>query len=91
MTCGLNGKAFTHQFRPTHVTADWVGGVLKQVQVWGPQLLKSGSPGMRDLDHRWARPVAEGGLKYGDLPHSVAALLKSHITANDLPVPGREQ
>jgi exodeoxyribonuclease-3 len=87
MTCGRNGQEFTQNFRPTHVTAEWVRGILKQVQVWGPRLLQDGSLGKRELDHQWTRPVAEGGVKYSDLPLAVSALLASYITANDLPVP----
>ena len=79
MTCGLNGQGFTRQFRPTYVTAEWAGDVLKQVQVWGPRLLEDGSLGERDLDHRWTKPAVEGGVKLSDLPPAVATLLGSHI------------
>lgn len=89
MTCGLNGHEFLHQFRPAYVTAEWAGRVLKEVRIWGPRVLQDGSLGKRELDHRWTRPVDEGGVKYSDLPRSVAAQLKSLITAGDLPGPSQ--
>jgi exonuclease III len=87
MMCGLNGQKFVQQFRPTYVTAEWVSGVLKEVRIWGPRLLQDGSLGKRELDHQWKRTVAAGGVMYSDLPPSVAARLRSYITANYLMVP----
>ena len=49
MTCGLNGKKFVQQFRPTYFTAGWAGGVLEEVRIWGPRLLQDGSLGKREL------------------------------------------
>jgi len=82
MKCGLNGQGFVHRFRPMYVTAEWGNGVLKKVQIWGPQLLKDGSLGKRELDHKWTRPVAAGGVKYSELPSSVATQLKSCVDGN---------
>ena len=87
MTCGLNGQNFVQQFRPTHFTAQWASGVLKEVRIWGLRLLQDGSLGKRELDHKWKGTVAAGGVKYSDLPPSVAARLRSYLTANDLPAP----
>ena len=87
MTCGNNGQVFVQQFRPTYFTAEWAGGVLKEVRIWGPRLLQDGSLGKRELDHRWKGDAAAGGVKYSDLPPSVAARLRSYITANHLAVP----
>jgi exonuclease III len=87
LTCGLNGQNLVQQFRPTHFTAQWAGGVLKEVRIWGPRLLQDGSLGKRELDHQWKGSVADGGVKYSDLPPSVAARLRSYITANHLAVP----
>ncbi|MBZ4536386.1 endonuclease/exonuclease/phosphatase [Mycobacterium avium subsp. hominissuis] len=82
MKCGLNGQGFVHYFRPMYVTAEWASGVLKSVQIWGPQLLKDGSLGKRELDHKWKRPVAAGGVQYSELPPLIAARLKSWIAGN---------
>jgi exonuclease III len=87
MRCGLNGQMFVQQFRPTYFTAEWVSGVLKEVRIWGPRLLQDGSLGKRELDHRWKGDTAAGGVKYSDLPPSVAAQVRSYITANHLAVP----
>ncbi|MCV7102667.1 endonuclease/exonuclease/phosphatase family protein [Mycobacterium palustre] len=78
MICALNGENAVQPFRPTHVTAEWVAGVLKQVQIWGPFLRKDGSLGKRMLDHQWKRPIAAGGVRYSDLPPIVAARLESY-------------
>ncbi|OBA81175.1 endonuclease/exonuclease/phosphatase [Mycobacterium sp. 1164966.3] len=88
MTNGLNGQDAVQQFRPTFVTAEWAGGVLKEVRIWGPRLLQNGSLGKRLLDHVWKRSVAVGGVNYDELPTLVAAQLLSYTTANsfeDLP------
>ncbi len=87
LTCGLNGQKFVQQFRAAYVTAEWAGGVLKEVRIWGLGLLKDGSLGKRELDHRWKKPVAAGGVKYSELPPSVAAQLKSYIIGNGLAAP----
>ena len=87
MTRGHNGQKLPRQFRPTYFTAEWAGGVLKEVRIWGPQRLKDGSPGERLLDYRWTGTVVAGGVKYSDLPTSVAAGFRSYLTANDLPDP----
>ncbi|PBA31880.1 endonuclease/exonuclease/phosphatase [Mycobacterium intracellulare] len=87
MKCGLNGQGFVQRFRPTYVTAEWAGRALKQVRIWGPQVLKDGSLGKRELDHRWKRPVAAGGVEYDELPPPVAARLKSCITGNGAATP----
>jgi exodeoxyribonuclease-3 len=83
MACGVNGQAFVQQLRPTYVTAEWVSGVLKEVRIWGPRVLRDGSLGKRELDHVWKRAVAEGGVNFRDLPPAVAAQLQSHIAKND--------
>ncbi|OBF91604.1 endonuclease/exonuclease/phosphatase [Mycobacterium sp. 852002-51163_SCH5372311] len=88
MTCGYNGQDFVHQFRPTHFTAEWTRGVLKEVRIWGPRLLQDGSLGKRLLDHRWKRPVAAGGVNHRDLPPAVAAQLRSYI-ASGVEAPSR--
>lgn len=87
MTCGVNGQNLVQQFRPTYFTAEWAGGVLKEVRIWGPRLSQDGSLGKRLLDHRWKRPIAAGGVTYSELPPSVSARLRSYITANDLAGP----
>lgn len=78
MTCGVNGQRFVQQFRPTYFTAEWAGGVLKEVRMWGPRMLQDGSLGKRELDHRWKGNAAGGGVKYNDLPPSVAARVVQH-------------
>ncbi|WP_239645550.1 endonuclease/exonuclease/phosphatase family protein [Mycobacterium sp. UM_CSW] len=87
MKCGLNGEGFVQDFRPTYVTAEWAGSVLKEVQIWGPRILRDGSLGKRILDHQWRRPVADGGVKYSELPPSVAAQLRSHIARKGVDAP----
>lgn len=82
MTCGLNGQAFVQRFRPTYVTAEWKGGVLTEVKIWGPRLLQNGSLGKRDLDHQWKRDAFSGGVNYSDLPFLVAQKLRSYLAAN---------
>ncbi|BCO62338.1 hypothetical protein MINTM006_22880 [Mycobacterium intracellulare] len=82
MKCGLNGQEFLQQFRPTYVTAEWAEGVLKEVRIWGPRVLQDGSLGKRELDHQWKTPVPDGGVRYSDLPPSVAAQLKAHVSDN---------
>ena len=84
---GVNGQKFVQKFRPTYFTAEWAGGVLKEVRIWGPRLLQDGSLGKRELDHRWNGDAPAGGVKYSDLPPPVAARLRSYITSNDLTVP----
>lgn len=84
MTCGRNGQNFVQHFRPTHITAEWADNVLKEVRIWGPQLLKDGSLGKRLLDHVWTRPVAAGGVNYDELPSLVAAQLRAYVTADGL-------
>lgn len=79
MTCGINGQEFLQQFRPAYVTAEWAGRVLKEVRIWGPRVLQDGSLGKRELDHRWTRTIAGGGVKYSELPFAVATQLKSYI------------
>lgn len=82
MACGLNGKAFVQWFRPTYVTAEWAGGVLKEIRIWGPRLLQDGSLGKRLLDHQWKRSVADGGVAYSELPALVAHELRGCVAAN---------
>lgn len=82
MACGLNGKAFVQWFRPTYVTAEWAGGVLKEVRIWGPRVLQDGSLGKRVLDHQWKRSVADGGVAYSELPALVAKELWGYAAAN---------
>ncbi|OBK24048.1 endonuclease/exonuclease/phosphatase [Mycobacterium asiaticum] len=89
MACGLNGKAFVQWFRPTYVTAEWTGGALKEVQIWGPRLCQDGSLGKRVLDHQWKRSVAEGGVAYSELPSLVAQQLQRYIAANGTVGPRR--
>lgn len=84
MTCGLDGQEFLQQFRPVYVTAKWSDGVLAEVRIWGPHRLRDGSLGTRELDRRWKRPAAKGGVNYSDLPPSVSARLKSYINNNGL-------
>lgn len=72
MICGVNGEKLTQAFRPTHVTAVWSEGELIEVKVWGPRVLRHGSLGKRQLDHRWKKTGANGPVKFGDLPKPVA-------------------
>lgn len=83
MTCGVNGQNFVQQFRPTYITADWTGGVLNEVRIWGPRLLQDGALGKRELDHRWKKNAAAGGVKPADLPAPVAALLRPYLMADE--------
>jgi exodeoxyribonuclease-3 len=83
MACGVNGEAFVQQLRPTYVTAEWAGGVLKEVRIWGPRVLRDGSLGRRELDHVWKTPAAVGGVRFSDLPSVVAARLRSLVAADD--------
>ncbi|ORW93995.1 endonuclease/exonuclease/phosphatase [Mycobacterium sp. IEC1808] len=89
MKCGLNGQGFVQDFRPTYVTAEWAGPVLKEVQIWGPRVLRDGSLGKRILDHQWKKPVAEGGVEYSELPPSVAVQLRSYIAGNGFEAPAQ--
>ncbi len=82
MRCGVNGEPFEQVFRPRYVTAEWCGGVLVEVRIWGPRVLKDGSLGKRELDHRWKGSRATGGVDYTELPPSVAGRLRSSTTEN---------
>ncbi|MGV0872110.1 hypothetical protein [Mycolicibacterium sp. XJ879] len=77
MLCGVNGEGFVQAFRPTSFTAEWSSGVLVEVRIWGPRVLQDGSLGKRDLDHRWKRAKAGGGIDIIDLPPLVADRLRS--------------
>lgn len=77
MLCGVNGEVFLQEFRPTSFTAEWAGGVLVQVRIWGPRVLQDGSLGKRELDHRWKRARAAGGIDIADLPPLVADRLRA--------------
>lgn len=77
MTCGVNGVPFEQTFRPTYVTAQWAGDVLVEVRIWGPRVLQDGSLGKRELDHRWRRSRAAGGVSLAELPPLVAGRLQS--------------
>lgn len=79
MPCGVNGEPFVQVLRPSHFTAQWAAGVLVEVRVWGPRVLQDGSPGKRELDHRWKRSRAAGGVVYDDLPRIVADRLRSYV------------
>ena len=57
MPCGVNGQPFVQAFCPTYFTAQWAGGVLVEVRIWGPRVLQDGSLGKRELDHRWKGPA----------------------------------
>lgn len=76
MLCGFNGQGFVKTFRPTSFTAEWKNGVLTEVRIWRPQVLRDGSLGQRELDHRWKRPYAAGGVNLGDLPPLIADQLQ---------------
>jgi exodeoxyribonuclease-3 len=80
MTCGVNGHNFVQDFRPTYVTAQWSGGVLTEVRIWGPRVLKHGGLGNRELDHVWKATVATGGIDYRALPTLVAEQLRTYVT-----------
>ncbi|WP_068269120.1 hypothetical protein [Aldersonia kunmingensis] len=77
MRCGVNGEPWASTFRPTHVTARSIGGVIVEVKIWGPQVRTDGSLGKRLIDHVWRRTHANGGVDLADLPSSVAAELGS--------------
>lgn len=77
MLCGVNGQGFVQEFRPTYFTAEWSGNVLKEVRIWGPRVLKDGSLGKRELDHRW-KGGATGSVNLDDLPVAVAEQLRSY-------------
>lgn len=79
MACGVNGKELIQMFRPTSVTAKWTDEVLVDVKIWGPRILKDGSLGTRELDHRFTGSRAGGGVVPADLPPVVAELLKEHV------------
>ncbi|ORV33913.1 hypothetical protein AWC00_26470 [Mycobacterium conspicuum] len=87
MVNGLNGEAAQKEFRPAYITADWNRGVLCEFRVWGTQLLQDGSLGSRQLDHLWKRRIADGGIRYSDLPMPVAALLRAYIDEHGLSHP----
>lgn len=83
MKCGtttdqLKGIIRVRFFSPTHFTADWAGGVLVQVRLWGPQILDDGSLGERKLDYRWKKTRLTGPVRYSDLPPTVACRLRSY-------------
>jgi hypothetical protein len=69
-------------FRPTYFTAEWAGDVIVEVRIWGPRVLQDGSLGKRELDHRWKRPRATGGINYAELPRPVADRLRLYATEN---------
>lgn len=73
MTCGVNGDPWARYFRPTYVTTRWATGMLTEVRVWGPQVLKNGGLGTRKLDHVWKARAADGGVDPTALPAPVAA------------------
>ncbi|MDV3135333.1 hypothetical protein [Mycobacterium sp. 29Ha] len=77
MLCGVNGEGFVQEFRPTSFTAEWAGGVLVEVRIWGPRVLQNGSLGKRDLDHRWKKAKTAGGIDIADLPPLVADRLRA--------------
>lgn len=73
MTCGNNGVPLQQVFRPTYFTAEWNSGVLSEVRIWGPRVLKNGSLGSRLLDHCWnQQPV-----NLEALPGPVASQIRS--------------
>lgn len=78
MKCGVNGKPFQQEFRPTHFTADWSDGLLLQVMIWGPRVLDDGSFGERELDHRWKTTLAKAPLSLSELPPSVASQIRKY-------------
>ena len=80
MLCGVNGEGFAQEFRPTSFTAEWVDGVLVEVRIWGPRVLKDGSLGRRELDHRWKVARALGGVDIGVLPTIVSDEIRSKLT-----------
>ncbi|WP_068214147.1 hypothetical protein [Mycobacterium alsense] len=55
MVCGATHvqTKFQKKFRPRYFTAKIRGGVLEELRLWGPQVLKDGSLGQRELDYRW--------------------------------------
>jgi exodeoxyribonuclease-3 len=77
MTCGVNGHNLVQDFRPTYVTAQWSGGVLTEVRIWGPRVLKHGGLGNRELDHVWKATPTTGGVDRGGLPTLVAERLRT--------------
>lgn len=84
MTCGVNGENFIQRFRPTHFTADWRDGQLRQVRIWGPRVLDDGSLGKRELDHRWKETPARGPIRFSDLPPEIANQLRDYNAQNRL-------
>lgn len=79
MPCGHNGQPFTQVFRPAYFTAQWDDGVLVEVRIWGPRVLRDGSLGRRELDHRWRTSRAAGGVTVTHLPSAVAEQLRSLV------------
>lgn len=84
MPCGVNGENFIQIFHPTHFTADWRNGFLRQVRIWGPRVLDDGSLGKRELDHRWKETPTRGPIKYSDLPPEIANRLRDYNAQNGL-------
>lgn len=80
MACGVNGQSLVQDFRPTYVTAKWSSGVLVEVRIWGPRVLKDGSLGARELDHVWKAIAASGGVDCSELPYPIASRLRSYLT-----------
>jgi exodeoxyribonuclease-3 len=64
----------------TYVIARWAGGVLTEVRIWGPRVLKHGGLGNRELDHVLKATIAAGGIDYGALPVLVAEQLRTYVT-----------
>lgn len=79
MPCGVNGEGFAQSFRPTSFTTEWANGVLVEVRIWGPRVLQDGSLGKRQLDHRWKKSHAVGGIDVADLPPLVGNRIRSHL------------
>lgn len=82
MICGNNGTNFTNAFRPSHFTADWADGSLTEVRIWGPQVLKSGSTGVRMLDHCWRKTRTTGPIDLNHLPSAVVRRLRDYGSEN---------
>ena len=80
MPCGHNGQPFTQVFRPTYFTAQWDDGVLVELRIWGPRVLRDGSLGRRELDHRWKTTRAAGGVPVAHLPTAIAERLRTLAT-----------
>jgi len=61
MSCGVNGQPFVQMFSPTYFTAQWIGGVVVEIRIWGPRV----PPGWFARQARTRPPLEENPRSRG--------------------------